>query len=368
MTALEAETRLVHMHHHPVPALAPAAGRSERELDAPAGLVARLMRCFLACDTWAHYGRDSQWRTIAAHVHPELSRILASGSEEAMRAFLADPGSNRLLYGFEDLYSGRSETYRDNPALASQWALRCHDLLVRLAEAIGALRIANPECESHWTDNSNLDPDAVVDRIEDVLGIAIAPPRVYSGFWGLRTRRGVLTERMLSGLYTAWRAKQLLEDRPRPAILEIGAGLGWSAYYANRMGLRDYTIVDVPITNLSQGWFLGCALGADAIALEGEPGGPDLVRIGTRGMLREVPAREFDLAINVDSLTEISQEIAGEYAAVLERRCATVLSINHEVNAFTAHELFRAVKQGVRMQRHPYWLRNGYVEEILEFR
>ena len=45
---------------------------------------------------------------------------------------------------------------------------------------------------------------------------------------------------------------------------------------------------------------------------------------------------EFDLAINVDSLTELSPEIAGEYVEVLATRCACVLSINHEVNPFTA--------------------------------
>lgn len=41
-------------------------------------------------------------------------------------------------------------------------------------------------------------------------------------------------------------------------------------------------------------------------------------------------------------------------------------SVNHEVNAFTVGELLRAFPTA-RVERFPYWMRNGYVEEIASF-
>ncbi len=62
---------------------------------------------------------------------------------------------------------------------------------------------------------------------------------------------------------------------PDVRVLEIGAGLGRTAYYAWRAGIRHYTIVDVPLTAVAQADFLGRTLGPEALTLAGEDaGGP----------------------------------------------------------------------------------------------
>jgi hypothetical protein len=63
-----------------------------------------------------------------------------------------------------------------------------------------------------------------------------------------------------------------VESLPAPRLLEIGGGLGRTAYYAWQFGLRDYTLIDIPITAVAQANFLGRVLGERAIQLYGETG------------------------------------------------------------------------------------------------
>jgi hypothetical protein len=46
--------------------------------------------------------------------------------------------------------------------------------------------------------------------------------------------------------------------------------LGRTAFYAKQFRLRNYTIVDLPMTSVAQANFLGGALGADDVCLFGE--------------------------------------------------------------------------------------------------
>jgi len=44
-----------------------------------------------------------------------------------------------------------------------------------------------------------------------------------------------------------------------------------------------------------------------------------------------------------------------------------MLSINHEGNEYSVAELFDG-NEDVTIERFPFWLRNGYVEEIIRAR
>ena len=50
-------------------------------------------------------------------------------------------------------------------------------------------------------------------------------------------------------------------------IVEVGAGLGRTAFYATKFGLLNYTIVDLPLTCVAQGYFLGRTLEPDTLCL-----------------------------------------------------------------------------------------------------
>jgi hypothetical protein len=100
---------------------------------------------------------------------------------------------------------------------------------------------------------------------------------------------------VLSRLYQAWRLKQLSEQYG-VRVLEVGAGLGRTAYYACRLSVESYTIIDLPFTNLSQANFL---------SLYNES--------HTKRAIRILPISEmetfddFDIFANVDSLTEMGK-------------------------------------------------------------
>src|SRR5262249_32822468 len=139
---------------------------------------------------------------------------------------------------------------------------------------------------------------------------------------------------------------------------EIGAGMGRTAYYAHRFGLTDYTIVDLPHMLIGQACFLAATLGEDRVWLMGEPKVDDAIRLLPPQSLQ--PTDCFDVVLNADSMTEMNQQGAERYLSFITSRCSVFISINHEANEFTVHELFGSTPH----MRHPYPLRPGYLEEI----
>jgi hypothetical protein len=161
-------------------------------------------------------------------------------------------------------------------------------------------------------------------------------------------------------LYQAWRIWQLAGKRRSPRILEIGGGLGRTAYYARKFGVTDYTIVDIPMTLVAQANFLGRNLGAQSLHLYGEDiHAPHAIKLLPPSAFLQ-SAAQYDLVLNVDSMTEMAQDTAQAYCDAIHARATIFLSINHEGLDFTVAELM----PGGMFQRSPYWMRPGYVEEL----
>jgi hypothetical protein len=60
---------------------------------------------------------------------------------------------------------------------------------------------------------------------------------------------------------------------------------------------------------------------------------------------------------------ELGDELDAEYADQTVDLAPLMLSINHEANEIRVHDVFDA--RGASIERHPFWLRVGYVEEIV---
>ena len=98
------------------------------------------------------------------------------------------------------------------------------------------------------------------------------------------------------------------------------------------------------------------------------------VAVGTEKIARQVDNIDFvpmkreryDLVVNVDSLTEIGRVAADQYWSAIEARADKFLSINHEANEFTVAHLISEARH-IRASRTPYWMRRGFVEEVVEF-
>ena len=306
------------------------------------------------------------WRGFFETRQSALHDTFMNGSVSEAKKVLSNPGESNLFYGFDNLFVDCVQQIKRSPDCKALGAVPFLDDLLSSAEAFGALRSENPESAA-WR-NSILSADEVLARMEKALGVQIVFPNPYVDEFGLETSRGAAGYRAIHALDLALRVRQLLKGIPSPRILEIGAGLGRSAYYATQFGLVGYEIVDLPFTAISQGYFLMSTLGTDRVSLAGEAAskGAGCVKLTTPSEFL-ASSDHYDLVVNVDSFTEIDPQVARQYWQKIEASSTRFLSINHEINPFTVKDLYDQSRRVKRSFRHPCWLRRGYVEELVEF-
>ena len=331
-------------------------------------LVPRVMSAYAAASA-AFAPSRSFWDGSIRRLNADIDAALCGSDAAAAARLLRDPARNTHFWGFDAVCTapeGKLEPHESvltNLAPSRDWrelyAIWLHDSLANFADAIGARRLTYPESPKRDLYDS---PDAILDRIDETLSRSIQFPNPYADELGLKTRRGVVGFRAIQSLYQGWRIAQFARGNDAFKVLEIGAGLGRTAYFAHQFGVRNYSIIDVPLTNAAQGYFLGRTLGPDNVKLYGEPGAA-AVTIHSASELATLEGR-YDLIANVDSLTEMTQETARSYWSFAKRAAPTILSINHEFNPFTFRELY-AGDASVFVERYPYWMRRGYVEEIV---
>ena len=312
------------------------------------------------------------WREFFEQHHSETHRVFMSGDVSAAAQILSNPKDNKIFWGFDDLVDHYHQLVTKDRSGLRDGANLCQDYFIRLAEAIGAFSIQNPESRN-WRPTTSVSTTEVFEAVETLLGIDVSEPDVYAGRVGVQTPRGVMSYRSFQSIYLAHRLNTLLQSdltqKPdvAPRVCEIGAGLGRSALYARRFGLTDYTIVDIPFTSISQGYYLMRALGEDAVVLPGEgEGRPDQIKLRHPDhFFGDSP--DFDLIVNQDSITELGEELATEYLVRISELTSYLVSFNHEVNEVRLFELLSAVGRPTQVLRFPYWMRPGYVEELVRF-
>jgi putative sugar O-methyltransferase len=156
----------------------------------------------------------------------------------------------------------------------------------------------------------------------------------------LQSNAGVIGFQAIQSLYQAWRISQISNGAKDFRVMEIGAGLGRTTFFAHQFGVKDYTIVDIPLTNAAQGYFFGRVLGEDAVSLYNETDTHDCIRILPASDIDQHHER-YDLIINIDSLTEMDRTTAEMYWKFARSASPNILSINHEFNPVTVHDLYR---------------------------
>lgn len=300
-----------------------------------------------------------QWADIYSERHADIRQAIAADDRVGIERILRDPVTSDIFFGFDStVRSLRAGGLRIEDRHAPRLVL---DGLVTFAEAIGARPLEYPE--NYGLRRHPIAVEKVLEQIDRALGVALKVPNPYRGEYGLATPRGVVSFRVPQAIYQAWRIARLLDGVEHPRVLEIGGGLGRTAYYACAFGVRDYAIVDIPVSSLAQGYFLGRTLGPEAVALYGEQRRADAIKLLSPAEFMHGGDR-YDLVVNVDSLTEIGRQAADEYWGQIRARADRFLSINHEANEFTVTELIAPA----RASRTPYWLRRGYVEEFVDLR
>lgn len=307
---------------------------------------------------------DSMWEVIFGSHHQEVHDALMDGDEKRTAEIYRYPGSSELFFGFDFLRRTCQQEF-EQADVREVYAKLCLDGLVRFAESVKAIPLDNPET---WALGAGVPYD--VEVLLAKLSKACWPlsvPNPFPDEHGLRTSRGILSYRVPQALYQAWRIKQLVKGMENPRILEIGAGLGRTAYYAHELGIKDYTIVDIPLTATAQAYFLGRTHGEDQICLDGESrvNSSEKIKIFTPQTFLGGDGK-YDLIVNVDSLTEMDISTAKGYWQKIKKSTNLFLSINHETNPCRVQDLIAEDLPNLDVSRGVYWMRHGYVEEVVK--
>ncbi|TDK35191.1 hypothetical protein E2F50_13085 [Rhizobium deserti] len=329
-------------------------------------LVKRIITAYQGSFTGQHSTVESMWFTWIGPMKEPIHEALMEGDFPAVTEFLRDPSSSHLFQGFDNLVV-QDDGSQLVPKYWARWmAGWTYDALRRLTEAVGARPMAYPEGsgQAGKAGSGVPAPDELLRDLDDSFGFRIDFPNPFQNEVGIPTSRGTATYRAVHALYQAWRVKQLVEGKPDAKVLEIGAGLGRSAYYARKMGIKDYTLIDLHMTNVSQAYYLGTLCGYDSVILHGEDGArADAFKIMPPDFFLE-GLETYDLIVNVDSFTEMSFAAASAYMYEIKKRARCLLSINHEANEFTVAQMVSEIGEECR-SRTPSWIRKGYVEEVV---
>jgi hypothetical protein len=342
---------------------ASTAFSSEPQFGEDTALVSRIIDAYrYAAAIFEGHG-NSMWASINDR-SAALHSMLLSGSVAEVTAELRYPATHDLLCGFDEaarsIYSAHKAGDR---ATREAWGAGVHKRLIRLAEAVGAIPVWLHSANRQ--DDRDLTIDALLARLDATLGFAIDFPNPYPDEFGLRSSRGLINHRAVFAIYQAWRLSAWANGHTR--VLEIGAGSGRTAYYAWKLGLRDYTIIDLPLTNVAQANFLGRVLDPACLALSGEGSHREQIRIFGPAWFHNSSER-FDVALNADSITEMDSRNAAAYFTKLASCTDVFISINHEANSFRAADLPTFAGAPSKPLRFPYWLDEGYIEEVFLFR
>ena len=320
--------------------------------------LSRLVKEYLLREKDYKYNKNSSdiWDPIFKNFQKSLQLVLKGKNKKDIEYILNNPGSSNLFVGFENNVS--SKMWTNN--VENMYAL---DKLLSFAEFLGIRDIYNPEQDKIST--YKIDIESLLNKIEKKIKIKLTFKNVFPGESGIRTSRGILNEKEIQALYAAYKISKIIKKNEN--VLEIGAGLGRTAYYCNLFGIRDFTIVDIPITFLAQGNYLGRTVSENKIIFENE-----LLKKYIKNKIKLITPEYFlnskikySLVLNCDSLTEINYDLAYDYMKKISKS-KYFLSINHEKNSFNVSTLIRLFKHK-SYSRNLYWLRKGYIEEFVSF-
>jgi hypothetical protein len=332
-------------------------------------LVARIKTAYrLAMENFESAG-TSPWAEYGARAQA-IHNCLVAEDDEPLIQLLSDPIATNLFYGFYSLSQDLSivtDSF-EGRALRDWEAQQIFGCLVRLAEATGAIRLWNPEgTEAKPGEGycSQAGIEKLLKALDDEIGIHVDFPNPFPNEFGLPSRRGIASYRAPQAIYQAWRVHQLMHSINGTNLLELGAGMGRTAYYAKCLGISNITLVDLPLANVAQAAFLGSALNPNAIWLPGDSNSEQAgrIRICPPKWLESVN-ENIDVVLNADSMPEMDKTHAIDYFCKISRRAKLFLSINHEAYPLRVRDLPLMSGIDVRATRHPYWMRNGYLEEL----
>jgi hypothetical protein len=318
-------------------------------------------------------GRKSMWQSISASRHRTILGLLNGCDPRQLAEHLVNL---QKLAASEGLSQGE-RAYRDfveaSPYGRRAAVLPFQDMLGSLAQY---LAVIPGECSEYGSDGDVMGTasDELVAKVETALGFSIVPPTVFDGLFGLLIGGRILHGRDIQALYAALRVIEA-SGMSRPRVCEIGGGLGKVAYNAWMLGVRRYSIVDLPTVSAMQYFYLRRTLPAVEVRfchpthLNTDRDGIDLFfasHMQTGVFLLS------DIVLNCDSFPELGTDVCRKYFALIGNWAPLLLSVNQESNKEIRGPADRQVIVGklltefgfTRLYRFRSWIRRGYIEEL----
>ena len=310
---------------------------------------------------------DSTWFNIANEYHENfIAKVRANKLN--LEIMLDDPSKFNLFYGFDNNCESHLKTIRPRYIDYFQNNELVIDKILNLAQFLGILRHNNPE-RYMLIGNKKPNIETLIDKIEERLLIKLNFKNVFPGEEGIKTSRGILSNREIQAIYQAYKIKIICKKNNYKNILEIGGGLGRTAYYCREFGIKNYTLVDLLIPRICQINYLARVVGESEVVSEKKisnlRGVEDKIKIVSPNYLFK-DDNNFDLVFNSDSITEIDMLTQKKYVNFIKKNTKYFYSINHESNKNKVIDLFDNFKID-EIERNLYWLRKGYLEEHFKF-
>jgi len=296
-------------------------------------------------------------------------RALNRGDEDVVGGYLRRMFATDLTWGLGYVAEAVAVSLRDQPE-GNVYQLRVTDLLVALAEAVGASWVTNVEqgLDKHIR-ALDVDLAEILRGVERMTGLDLRVPEVGAGYGCVIDGKKIAPDTIVHS-YSVYRLRELgVSSLDR--IAEIGGGFGCLAMLMFRAGFANYTIYDLPWVNALQGYFLIMSLPEGSIRLYGETEGTLAVEPGW--CFAEQDDRSADWVINTNSLPEMGADTARDYVKSIRRVAKQgFFSINMEAKPMVygygeqncVPELVAEVGGLRRISRNRYWMRRGYVEEV----
>jgi hypothetical protein len=278
---------------------------------------------------------------------------------------LANPHKNNLHYGFGDISHNAINNHRVADFYIDKTV---YDTVFRICCSLDI----EPYPETYHFHNFNYKKlDEMLENIFKKLGKKSNFPNIFIGEFGLKSKFGIVSFAPIQQMYHAIKVLEFTKTLNKEArVMEIGAGLGLSAYHARNFGIKDYTILDLSLGSLSQSFFFSSTIGEDNIIIGDEVLNYKDTDEDFKNKLKLIPSTSselvpdnIDLVINCDSITEMSKEDAISYVNLAAKKSRYFLSLNHDNNKFKISDIFSNTPFE-RVYRVPTWYRSGYIEEL----
>ena len=308
--------------------------------------------------------KDSKWLNIFNDFHKNILKIIREDKSK-IKSILDNPSKYNLFYGFDNnceyvLRHPRYMDYFENDELVI-------DKILNFAEYLGILRHNNPEQYRIFIKKPSI--DHLIDEIEKKTEINLDFKNVFPGEKGVETHKGIISNREIQAIYQAYKIKEIVKKNNYKNVLEIGGGLGRTAYYCYKFGIKNYTMVDLLIPRICQLNYLSRVINEEIVLNEKQiilsQNSDDKIKIiSPKYLFNE--KKNYDLVFNSDSITEIDTINQKKYVNFITENTKYFYSINHESNKNKVCNLF-SIKEAKEFDRNLYWLRKGYLEEHFKF-